>query len=60
MTDAEFERAFRHLLAKGIIRSCGLEGGEMLYELTPDSQLSDEAKAYAAYLDDLDNAGRAN
>lgn len=61
LTDAEFDRAFQALLTKGILRPTGeYQDGEMVYESTPDAELSDETRAYVAYLDVLNGDIRAN
>ncbi len=57
MTDQEFDRAFRNLRDKALIRVAGVENGELIIENTP-SKMSDDAKAYAAYLDGLDHVSR--
>lgn len=54
MIDPELDDALIILLVKGLIRPCGLKNGEILYECTPHSELSDEAKAFRAYLNGLD------
>ena len=61
MTDEEFDCALHTLLTKGILRPTGeYQDGEMVYESTPDAELSDESRAYAAYLDLLNGDVQAN
>ena len=59
MIDPELDDALIMLLVEGLIRPCGLKNGEILYECTPDSELS-EARAYSAYLHGLDRPVRPN
>lgn len=54
MIDPELDDALIMLLVNGLIRPCGLRNGEIVYECTPDSELSDKARAYSAYLHGLD------
>lgn len=51
----------------GLFKRCLPEGptgqyqdGEMVYELTPDAELPDEDRAYAAYLDSLSGDTEVN
>lgn len=54
MRNTEAERAFQDLIAIGLIKATGrYRNGQMVYVCTPDAELSDEARAYAAYLDGL-------
>ena len=58
MTDQLLDCMHQILLVKGLIRPAGLKNGEILYECTPDSEMSDEAKAFKPYLYGLDRPGR--
>jgi hypothetical protein len=50
-TRPELHWALQKLLKIGILRPNGeYRNGRMVYELTPDAELSDEARAYDAYL----------
>jgi hypothetical protein len=53
MTDQDLDCALLMLLREELIRPAGLRNGEIVYVCTPDSELSDKAKALAAYLDGL-------
>jgi hypothetical protein len=46
--DPELDDALIWLVANGLVRPVGLKNGEVLYANTPNSELSDEAKAFAA------------
>ena len=56
MIDPELDDALIMLLVNGLIRPCGLKNGEVLYQCIPHPELSDEARAFRAYLDGLDRA----
>ena len=56
----EVEWAFQDLLARGLIRPTGrYRNGQMVYECTPDAELSDETRAYP-YLDGLSGDTQVN
>jgi hypothetical protein len=51
---AEIHSALQELVKRGVVRPTGeYRNGRMVYELTPDAKLSDEARAYAGYLNSL-------
>jgi hypothetical protein len=57
----EIERAFQDLIINGLIRPTGrYRNGEMEYECTPEAELSDEARAYAAYVHSLSGNTQVN
>lgn len=58
MKDLVLDCILHMLLVKGLVRPAGLKNGETLYECTPDSELSMEAKAFKAYLYGPDHSVR--
>jgi hypothetical protein len=59
--EREIERALQDLVINGLIRPTGqYRGGEMVYEATPEAELSDESRAYAAYLGSLSGSTQVN
>ena len=58
---AEIERAFQDLVSRGLLRPTGrYRNGQMVNECTPEAELSDEGRAYAAYLESLSGNTQVN
>jgi hypothetical protein len=61
ITKGEIDCALQELLERGVVRPTGeYRNGRMVYECTPDAELSDEARAYAAYLNSLREDAQVN
>lgn len=61
ITHGEVHGALQELIKRGLVRPTGeYRNGRMVYECTPDAELSDEERAYAAYLNSLSGDTQVN